>query len=340
MSATRGPDRTLRIATRGSALALAQAGWVGRALAELTGTHLELVRARTIGDEDRRSLVDIGGAGVFVGAVRAAVLAGDADLAVHSFKDLPTAPDPGLRVVAVPRREDPRDALVARDGLRLAQLPEGARIGTGSPRRAAQLARYSRLRGRHWHVQPVRGNVDTRLRMVGTELDAVVVAAAGLQRLGRLDAATEILSPDQMLPAPAQGALAVESLDDPGDWLAEGLARLDDVDSHAGAVAERAVLEELGAGCSAPVAALATATGTGDLRVRALVVDPDGTTAWQVDASGPRASAYEIGATAAHRLLADGAGVVAGITAEAVVRGISAEDPVRGAVSGVGGWVR
>ena len=335
---TARPARTLRIATRVSALALAQAGWVGRALAELTGARVELIRERSLGDVDRRSLVVIGGAGVFVGAVRAAVLSGAAELGVHSFKDLPTAPEPGLQVAAVPRREDPSDALVARDGMRLAQLPDGARIGTGSPRRAAQLARYSRSHGRRWQVEPVRGNVDTRLRMVGTGLDAVVVAAAGLQRLGRLEAATEILSPEQMLPAPAQGALAVETGGDLPDWLAEGLTRLDDADSHAGVVAERAVLGELGAGCSAPIGALATTTANGELRVQALVADPDGTRAWQADASGPRASAYDVGATAARRLLAAGAGLMAGITATGT--GISAEDPDRGAVSGLGGWMR
>jgi len=311
----------LRLATRGSALALAQAGTVAARLGELTGVRVELVHARTVGDTDRRELTVIGGNGVFVGAIRGAVLEGRADLAVHSFKDLPTAPEPGLVVAAVPPREDPRDALVARDGLRLDELPDGARIGTGSPRRAVQLTARARDLGRTWLVQPIRGNVDTRLAAVGAGLDAVVVAAAGLARLGRSGVATQLLSPTVMLPAPAQGALAVEASPDVPGWLAAGLAALDDAAARASAVAERAVLAELGAGCSAPVGALAhcpTASAADpSLRLDALVATEDGATVWRAYATGARTSPADVGVDAARQLLAAGAGVLAGITAGA-----------------------
>lgn len=311
----------LRLATRGSALALAQAGTVAARLGEVTGLRVELVHARTVGDTDRRELTVIGGTGVFVGAVRGAVLEGRAELAVHSFKDLPTAPEPGLVIAAVPPREDPRDALVARDGLRLDELPDGARIGTGSPRRAVQLTARARDLGRTWLVQPIRGNVDTRLAAVGAGLDAVVVAAAGLARLGRSGVATQLLAPTVMLPAPAQGALAVEASPDVPGWLAAGLAALDDMAAHASAVAERAVLAELGAGCSAPVGALAhcpTASAADpSLRLDALVATDDGATVWRAHATGPRTSPADVGVDAARQLLAGGAGVLAGITAGA-----------------------
>lgn len=310
---------TLRLATRGSALALTQAGTVAARLTELTGVRVELVHARTVGDTDRRELTVIGGTGVFVGAVRTAVLEGRAELAVHSFKDLPTAPAPGLVVSAVPPREDPRDALVARDGLRLDELPDGARIGTGSPRRAVQLTARARDLGRSWRVQPIRGNIDTRLAAVGAGLDAVVLAAAALARLGRSGVATDLLSPMVMLPAPAQGALAVEARPDPPDWLAAGLAALDDATAHASAVAERAVLAELGAGCSAPVGALAhgptASSADAPLRLDALVGTADAGTVWRASATGPWTGPADVGVDAARQLLAAGAGVLAGITA-------------------------
>ena len=204
----------LRVATRRSALALAQSQAIGGRLAALTGRRLELVEVTTQGDLDRGPLARIGGAGVFVAAVREAVADGRADVAVHSLKDLPTAPDPRLELAAVPAREDPRDALVARAGARLADLPSGARVGTGSPRRAAQLAAIRP----DLDVVELRGNVDSRLgRVLGgradaePDLDAVVLATAGLTRLGRADQITEHLDPEQFVPAPGQGALAVEA---------------------------------------------------------------------------------------------------------------------------------
>jgi len=199
-------DTTVRIGTRASALATVQARLIGDAITA-SGRAVELVPITTYGDTSREDLAQIGGTGVFVTALREALLAGTVDVAVHSLKDLPTGDAPGLCIAAVPAREDPRDALVARDALTLGELAAGSRVGTGSPRRTAQL----RALGLGLDVVPVRGNVDTRLRLVADgELDAVVLARAGLARLGRLDAATEVIDPIQMLPAPGQGALAVE----------------------------------------------------------------------------------------------------------------------------------
>jgi hydroxymethylbilane synthase len=243
---------TLRIGTRPSALALAQTVLVAERLRS-AGHAVELVEVATSGDRSTAPVAELG-VGVFVSALREALVSGEVDVAVHSYKDLPTAPDPRLHLAAVPPREDPRDALVARDGMVLGELPPGARVGTGSPRRRAQLDAL----GLGLEVVSIRGNVDTRIGKVRSgELDAVVVAAAGLRRLGRVDEATELLDPLQMLPAPAQGALAVECrADDLELGRALSLA-LDDEFTRAAVIAERAVLATLEAGCSAPVAALA-----------------------------------------------------------------------------------
>jgi len=202
--------RTLRIGTRASALARAQTQQVADALVQAmgptAGTAVEIVPIVTHGDRSAAALAQIGGTGVFTSALRDALLADETDIAVHSYKDLPTAAADGIVLGAVPHREDPRDALVARDGLTLGQLPPGARVGTGAPRRAAQLAAL----GLGLEIVGIRGNVDTRLGKVGTELDAVVLALAGLRRLGRDAEVTEIIDPIQVLPAPAQGALALE----------------------------------------------------------------------------------------------------------------------------------
>ncbi|MEU4764985.1 hydroxymethylbilane synthase [Actinosynnema sp. NPDC023794] len=245
-------NRTLRIGTRGSALALAQTGHVADALRE-AGANVEIVTISTPGDRSSAPIAEIG-IGVFTSALRDALANGEIDVAVHSYKDLPTAPDPRLSLAAVPLREDPRDALVARDGLTLGELPTGAKVGTGSPRRAAQLNAL----GLGIEVVALRGNVDTRIRKVANgELDAVVLARAGIARLGRTAEITETLEPIQMLPAPAQGALAVECRVDDVD--AEHLLQstLDDSASRAAVAAERALLAALEAGCSAPVGALA-----------------------------------------------------------------------------------
>ncbi|MGH8918086.1 MAG: hydroxymethylbilane synthase, partial [Actinomycetes bacterium] len=242
----------LRLGTRGSSLALAQTEWVAEHLRG-TGAQVRIVPVRAAGDDSSEPVAEIG-VGVFVAELREALLAGEVDVAVHSYKDLPTAPAPRLVLAAVPRRADPRDALVARDGLVLGELPAGAVLGTGSPRRAAQL----RALGMGIAVTPIRGNVDSRIRrVVEGELDGVVVAAAGLVRLGRIDEATELLDPLQMLPAPAQGALACECR--VGDRGTEQLlgAVLEDAGARAAVTAERALLATLEAGCQTPVGALA-----------------------------------------------------------------------------------
>jgi hydroxymethylbilane synthase len=304
---------TLRLGTRGSALALAQAGIVADAVRARTGHDVELVGITTAGDRSTAPVANLG-VGVFVSALRDALLAKEIDFAVHSYKDLPTAPPDGLRIAAVPTREDPRDALVARDGLTLTELPDGARLGTGAIRRIAQIAAL----GRHLECVPIRGNVDTRLRKVAEgELDGVVLARAGLSRLGRAAEATEILDPMLMLPAPAQGALAVECRDDDGE-LIELLAALDDPGTRAAVTAERALLADLEAGCSAPVAALAeVADGDGgpEIYLRGAVFSPDGRFVVRLSRTGTLAEAEQVGRLLAVDLLAEGADSVLGSTA-------------------------
>lgn len=245
--------RVLRVGTRGSALAMAQSGAVAEAVARTVGATVELVRIRTEGDVNSGPLATIGGTGVFVTAVRQALRSGEVDLVVHSFKDLPTCSAPGLRLAAVPTRASPADALCARDSMTLAELPPGSTIGTGSPRRMAQI----RSVRNDLNLAAIRGNVGTRLAKVTSgDLDAVVLAAAGLQRVGLQSAITEEFDPIAFLPAPAQGALAVECPDGEIPWFDAGLRALDDVASRWAAMAERAVLIGLEAGCSAPVSAL------------------------------------------------------------------------------------
>lgn len=259
----------LRLATRGSALAWGQSSQIAEALRTL-GHEVELVRVTTHGDVSTAPLTSMGGAGVFVGAVRAAVLDGSADFAVHSFKDLPTAAEPGLMLAAVPLREEPVDALCTADGRTLADLPAGATVGTGSPRRAAQL---KALRP-DLNVVEIRGNVETRLARAGTDLDAVILAAAGLRRIGLNDRISERFDPTVFLPAPSQGALALECRSDDAAVQA-ALAELDDSASRWAAIAERGVLAGLQAGCAAPVAAYATVTDTA-LSLTAVVIAEDG----------------------------------------------------------------
>jgi hydroxymethylbilane synthase len=245
-------SRVIRIGTRGSALALAQSGIVAAQL-DAAGARTELITVVTPGDRSSAPIAEIG-IGVFTSALRDALADGTVDVAIHSYKDLPTAPDPRLSLAAVPAREDPRDALVARDGLTLGELPPGSRVGTGSPRRAAQI----RALGLGLEIVPIRGNVDTRIRKVHDgELDAVVLARAGLARLGRLDVITEVLDPIQVLPAPAQGALAVECRVDDVDTEHLLQSIVNDAATRAAVGAERALLAALEAGCQAPVGALA-----------------------------------------------------------------------------------
>lgn len=297
----------LRLGTRGSALALAQSRAVADALLRHTGITVELVEIVTAGDRSTDPVQRLG-VGVFVSALRDALAAKEIDVAVHSYKDLPSASADGLHVAAVPPREDPRDALVARDGRTLTELGPGARIGTGALRRIAQLHAL----GRQLEPVPIRGNVDTRLRKVADgEFDGVVLARAGLVRLGREDEITEVLDPMLMLPAPAQGALAVECrADDTG--LVEALGTLDHAPSRAAVDAERALLATLEAGCSAPVAGLAETTDDGEIYLRGAVFSPDGTQAIRLSRTGTLADAAAVGRLLAADLLAAGAHTVLG----------------------------
>jgi hydroxymethylbilane synthase len=297
---------TLRLGTRGSALARTQSEAVADAITAATGIPVELVYIVTEGDRSSAAVAQLGGTGVFVAAIRRALLEGSLDLAVHSYKDLPTAAEPGLTIAAIPAREDPRDALVARDGLTLGELPPGSKVGTGAPRRVAQL----RALGLGLDVVPIRGNVDTRMgRVAPGDLDAVVLARAGLARLGRLDAITETLDPLQVLPAPAQGALAVECRTSDARTR-ELLGRLEDPIVRACVVAERATLAALEAGCSAPVAAYAeVAEGESgpELFLRASVTAIDGSDAVRGSVAGPLPEAAALGRALATELLDRGA---------------------------------
>ena len=292
----------LRLGTRRSPMAMEQSRQVAAAITRLTGREVDLVGITSKGDVSSAPLTQIGGTGVFVSALRTALLTGQVDFAVHSLKDLPTGPAEGIALAAVPARDDPRDALLAAGGVKLADLAPGARIGTGSPRRAAQLLM---LRSDLMPV-PVRGNADTRLAKVESgDLDAVVLAYAGLARIGRLDAVTQVFEPDEMVPAAGQGALAVECPASREDLVAL-LGCVDDPASRAATTAERSLLGALQAGCSAPVGAYAA--GTEVLRLRGVVVAADGGMALRGSASGPPAMAEAIGQQVASELLSRGAG--------------------------------
>ena len=292
---------TLRLGSRKSPMAIAQSGDVARLLTERTGRRVEIVGVTTLGDVSKEHLTQIGGTGVFVSALREALLGGQVDLAVHSLKDLPTGPAAGVTLAAVPPRDDPRDALIARDGAKLADLPPGARIGTGSPRRAAQLLG---LRA-DLRCVPIRGNAGTRLGKVSEgELDAVVLAYAGLARIGHVGAITQVFEPDEMLPAPGQGALAVECRAGDAELVAL-LQLVTDEASVAAVTAERSLLEALEAGCSAPIGAYAA--GTAQLRMHAAVMSPDGSRTLRAHGGAPAADAWQLGRDLAAELLRSGA---------------------------------
>ncbi|EWT05411.1 porphobilinogen deaminase [Intrasporangium chromatireducens Q5-1] len=296
---------TLRLGTRRSALATTQSTWVADRL-RAAGHDVELVEITTQGDVSGALLTAIGGTGVFAAEIRKALLDGRIDVAVHSLKDLPTAPEPGLVVAAVPAREDPRDVLVARDGLTLGELPAGSVVGTGSPRRTAQLASL----GLGLQVRPIRGNVGTRLGLVESgDVDAVVLARAGLARLGLLDRVTEALDPIQVLPAPGQGALAVECREDRVD-VREAVAVLEDPDTRARVLAERSLLAALEAGCTAPIGALAEVVEGDDgleLSLRGFAGSEDGSIELRRSLVGPYQEPEQLGARLAQILLEDGA---------------------------------
>jgi hydroxymethylbilane synthase len=312
-------------------MAMAQSAQVARMLSARTGCLVELVGYTTFGDVSKADLAQIGGTGVFVSELRKRLIDGDIDFAVHSLKDLPAmqdnaqdgagqdsagqdgagedragqdgaGQDRALQLAAIPPREDPRDALVARGGVKLADLPTAARIGTGSPRRAAQLM----LLRPDLRPVPIRGNAGTRIGKIDSgEVDAVVLAYAGLARIGRLEAVSQVFEPEEMMPAPGQGALAAECLASRPE-LADLLSQIDDEVSRAATSAERNLLAALQAGCSAPIGAYAA--GTSVLRLDAVVVAPDGEEALRASASGPASQAAQIGREVAAELLERGAG--------------------------------
>ncbi len=303
-----GEARVIRIGTRGSELATTQAGHIRDALIRM-GHPAELVIVKTEGDANRHDPVEKIGIGVFTQALRHALREDVCDIAVHSFKDLPTAPEEDLLLAAVPQRVDPREVLVSRGNVPLAELPEGAKVGTSAPRRVSQL----RSIRPDLEIRPLRGNIETRMGRVEDDLDAVVLARAGLDRTDRLDRAAESLDVDVVMPAPAQGALAVECRAE-DKRLALVVGRLDHAESRARATAERTILSELQAGCTAPVAAHAHIDDDGKLDLTAGVFALDGSRRLVESAVGEVADAEEIGRTVAARLLEKGAHEVMGDT--------------------------
>ncbi|MDH2426792.1 hydroxymethylbilane synthase [Sphaerisporangium sp. TRM90804] len=295
----------LRLGTRKSLMATTQSRLVAERLTALTGRPVELVGITTFGDVTKAHLAQLGGTGVFVSALRDKLIDGEIDFAVHSLKDLPTAPEPRVVIAATPPRDDPRDALVG--PATLAELPSGALVGTGSPRRVAQL----RLLRPDLQYVPVRGNADTRVGKVASgELSAVVLAAAGLRRIGREAGISQLFECDEMLPAPGQGSLAVECR--AGDaGLIELLSVLDDARTRAAVTAERVVLATLEAGCSAPVGAYAVHDGN-ILNLTAAVVAIDGTRSVRTSTAGDPSAAMELGRELATAMIAEGAGMLMG----------------------------
>jgi hydroxymethylbilane synthase len=299
--------RTFRIGARGSKLARWQSEWVGEQL-RTRGVAVEIVEITTSGDVQQLGPVTaIGGVGVFTKEIQAALLAGDVDLAVHSLKDLPTQQVAGLTLAATPPRENPADALIAASGSTLESLAPGSRVGTGSQRRRAQLLA---LRP-DLVMLDIRGNVDTRLRKLDEgQYDAIVLAAAGLTRLGWADRITEMLAPPRVLPAPGQGSLAIECRTNDAVTLA-ALTPLDDPQTRAAVVAERTLLGVLEGGCSAPIAAWGRAA-RGELRLDGLVASLDGCRVLRASGESKPDDADALGARIADELLQQGAAAIVG----------------------------
>ena len=290
----------MKIGTRASALALAQSRQVARMLGDAGVAGVELVEVHTSGDKDVvRPLAEIGGMGVFTRELEEALLDSRVDLAVHSLKDLPTRLPDGLALAGVPRREDVRDVLVSRGGVPLDRLPSGARLGTSSLRRSSQiLALRPDLK-----ALEIRGNVPTRLRKLDQgEYDAIVLALAGLKRLGLADRVTEILDPERVLPAVAQGALGLETREHDPETRA-AVERLVHPESQAAAIAERALLRTLGGGCRLPIGAWARMED-GRLVMDGCACSVDGRKVLRAHSSGSQEKADDLGVEVG-RLLAD-----------------------------------
>jgi hydroxymethylbilane synthase len=295
--------KSIRIGTRGSRLALAQTAWVkGKLEEKFPDARIETILIKTSGDRFLEASVQaIGGKGIFTKEIEDALLRHEIDIAVHSMKDLPTDLSAGLIVAAVPHREDPRDVLVSTGAKRLSDLSAGAKIGTGSLRRRAQLLYYRR----DLIVMPIRGNVDTRLKKLDQgECDALVMAAAGLKRIDREERIAEYISNDVCLGAPGQGALGLESREN--DSIREQLSFLHDSATFAEVTAERSFLNRLGGGCHVPVGARGVAEGE-KFRLLGVVANPDGSSLFRGETSGCVAHAEELGRELADRLLSQGA---------------------------------
>ncbi|MSP41547.1 MAG: hydroxymethylbilane synthase [Deltaproteobacteria bacterium] len=302
--------KRIRIGSRGSMLALAQSNWVkGQLEAHYPEAQVELTIIKTSGDQFiDRPIAAIGGKGVFTKEIEDALLRNDIDIAVHSMKDLPTELPHGLAIVAVPRREDARDVVVSRDGRLLKDLPAGARVATGSLRRSSQLLHH---RG-DLAVVPIRGNVDTRLRKLDEgEADGLIMAAAGLIRIGRPERITEYLNDEVCLSAVAQGALGIEARDDGA--MAELLVFIHDAKTNAEVRAERMLLARLGGGCHVPIGARARVHGDG-LKMIAIVADPNGKALCRGEISGKTSDAVELGRHLAEQLIDAGADKILGLT--------------------------
>ncbi len=300
----------IRIGSRGSMLALAQSNWVKQQLLQRdTGLEVDVTIIKTSGDQVvDRPIPNVGGKGVFTKEIEDALLRNEIDLAVHSMKDLPTEMPAGLAIVAVPRREDARDVLVSRNGQGLKELPRGARLATGSLRRQAQLLHYRA----DLSMAPMRGNIDSRLRKLDEgQADALVMAAAGLNRIGRAECISEYLADEMCVSAVAQGALALEARDDGG--TAALIAFLNDPNTEAEVAAERALLERLGGGCHVPVGARARVDGD-ILRMIGVVARPDGKSLCKAIIEGRSTIAREIGRRLADQLLKNGAAKILGLS--------------------------
>jgi hydroxymethylbilane synthase len=293
----------IRIGTRGSKLARWQSDWVAERLRELS-VDVEIIEISTQGDVQSVGPIEsLGGTGVFTKEIQRALLDGAVDLAVHSLKDLPTEPVPGLVLAAVPQRERCGDALICREGYGIDELPPGSLIGTGSFRRQAQL--------KHWRpdlrVDDIRGNVETRLRKLDDgQFDAIVLAEAGLLRLGLAERITQVLPKEKMLPAIGQGALGLETRENDAP-VRQALAALDDTSTHAAILAERSLLATLRGGCLAPVGAWARVDDDGQLKLNAVVLDRAGAQRLEAMAAGKMEDAAELGRQAAQQLIENGA---------------------------------